>query len=66
MLILYCPPCQFAPEEWIYRAGEMAYEMYFVASGVVEELGERDKVITYPCDFQIRISGTLSGNWKTF
>jgi hypothetical protein len=34
---------QFAPEEWIYRAGEMANEMYFVASGLVEELGERDK-----------------------
>jgi len=34
---------QFAPEEWIYRAGEMANEMFFVASGVVEELGERDK-----------------------
>jgi CRP-like cAMP-binding protein len=36
---------QFAPEEWIYRAGEMANEMYFVASGLVEELGERDKVL---------------------
>ncbi len=41
---------QFAPEEWIYRAGEMANEMFFVASGAVEELSERDKVISTCAD----------------
>ena len=35
---------QFAPEEWIYRSGESANDMYFIAEGVVEELGEIDKV----------------------
>jgi len=34
---------QFAPEEWIYRTGEVANEMYLVASGTVDELGEKDK-----------------------
>jgi signal-transduction protein with cAMP-binding, CBS, and nucleotidyltransferase domain len=35
---------KFAPEEWIYRTGEVANEMYLVASGTVDELGEKDKV----------------------
>ncbi len=41
---------QFAPEEWIYRAGEMANDVFFVASGAVEELGERDAVIVHTAD----------------
>ena len=38
---------QFAPEEWIYRAGEVANDMYFVASGAIDELGEKDKVNSF-------------------
>ena len=32
---------QFSPEEYIYRAGEVAHEMFFVVSGSVEELSEK-------------------------
>ena len=38
------PYFPFAPEESIYQAGEVANDLYFVADGTVEELGEKDNV----------------------
>jgi CRP-like cAMP-binding protein len=35
---------QFAPEEYLYRAGETANEMFFVVSGSVDELSENAEV----------------------
>ena len=35
---------QFAPEEYLFRAGETAHEMFFVVSGSVEEVSETDEV----------------------
>ena len=35
---------QFAPEEYLYRSGEFAHEMFFIASGSVDEVSEKDKV----------------------
>ena len=35
---------QFAPEEYLYRAGEAANEMYFIVSGSVEEVSETSEV----------------------
>jgi len=34
---------QFSPEEYLYRAGEMATEMFFIISGSVEEVSEIKK-----------------------
>ena len=36
-----CGPRQFAPEEYLYRCGEVANEMFFIVSGSVEELAEK-------------------------
>ena len=35
---------QFAPEEYLFRAGETASEMFFVVSGAVDELSENSEV----------------------
>ncbi len=35
---------QFAPEEYLYRSGEFAHEMFFIATGSVDEVSEKDKV----------------------
>ena len=35
---------QFSPEEYLYRSGEIASEMYFVVSGSVDELTENSEV----------------------
>jgi hypothetical protein len=35
---------QFASEEFLYQAGEIAHEMFFIVSSSVDELSERDKV----------------------
>ena len=36
---------QYAPEEYIYRAGEIANEMFFIVSGAVDELAENAEVL---------------------
>ena len=38
---------QFAPEEFLFRAGEVASEMFFVTSGAVDEIIESQ--VSAPC-----------------
>jgi CRP-like cAMP-binding protein len=59
---------QFAPEEYLYRAGETANEMFFVVSGSVDELSENAEVFYYrdmsifPVEFKLnKMSSALEG-----
>ena len=35
---------QFSPEEYLYRVGEVANEMFFVVSGSLDEIADNKKV----------------------
>ena len=50
---------KFAPEEYLYRAGETANEMFFVVSGSVDELSENAEVFVMSSLAEARLSSKI-------